>query len=180
MNQKIKVGHSTISGAGLFAIKKIFKNETILVQGGKILTSSKVYDKKTNSADICFLIDEDLLICPINKNGRLGKDGAFLLNHSCNPNCGLRGQILFVAIRDILPREELTYDYAMTDACIRDPENFFKPMSCGCQSELCRKFITYFDWKNPMLQKKYKGYFSGYVEKIIRESSKAKSKKRLV
>ena len=37
------------------------------------------------------------------------------LNHSCEPNLGLQGQIAFVAMRDIAADEELTFDYAMTD-----------------------------------------------------------------
>jgi len=40
-------------------------------------------------------------------------------NHSCEPNIGVQGQIVYVAMRDIAPGEELTHDWAMTD----DDEN---------------------------------------------------------
>lgn len=36
-------------------------------------------------------------------------------NHSCDPNCGMHGEITFVAIRDIQDGEELTIDYAFID-----------------------------------------------------------------
>jgi SET domain-containing protein len=37
------------------------------------------------------------------------------LNHSCEPNLGLQGQIVFGDLRDINHNEEITVDYAMTD-----------------------------------------------------------------
>lgn len=39
----------------------------------------------------------------------------YILNHLCNPNVGVRGEITFVAMRDIKAGEELTTDYAMID-----------------------------------------------------------------
>ena len=36
-------------------------------------------------------------------------------NHSCAPNIGVQGQIVFVALRDIAAGEELTHDWATTD-----------------------------------------------------------------
>lgn len=33
------------------------------------------------------------------------------LNHSCEPNVGVQGQTVFVALRDVLVGEELTLDY---------------------------------------------------------------------
>ena len=39
-----------------------------------------------------------------------------MINHSCEPNCGLLGQMLLVAMRDIARGEELCFDYATCDA----------------------------------------------------------------
>ncbi len=36
-------------------------------------------------------------------------------NHSCDPNIGVQGQIVFVALREISIGEELTHDWATTD-----------------------------------------------------------------
>ncbi|GIT46042.1 MAG: hypothetical protein Ct9H300mP12_06270 [Acidimicrobiales bacterium] len=35
------------------------------------------------------------------------------INHSCDANVGFRGQVLYVAMRDIAIDEELCHDYAM-------------------------------------------------------------------
>ena len=94
------------------------------------------------------------------------------LNHSCNPNLGVRGQRTTVALRDIKAGEELTLDYAM----IATNEPFaWLPIApayhfkCLCGSVDCRKVITGNDWKRGDLQEKYAGYFSSYLaEKICK------------
>jgi len=44
------------------------------------------------------------------------REGSMIFsNHSCEPNIGVQGQIVFVAIRDIAAGEELTHDWATTD-----------------------------------------------------------------
>src|SRR5262249_39801756 len=78
------------------------------------------------------------------------------LNHCCEPNVGVQGQIVFVAMRDIAVGEELTLDYATID---QDAE----PMACRCGSRSCRGLITRDDWKKPELQEKYGGYFAWHL-----------------
>ena len=84
-------------------------------------------------------------------------------NHSCNPNCGLRGEITFVAMKDINKDEESFID------------NEDYRFNCTCGSENCRKVITGFDWKIKELQDKYYDYFAQYLkEKIDKEREKIK------
>jgi len=66
-------------------------------------------------------------------------------------------------MRNIKPGEEITYDYAMTDS---DPDDYFK---CNCGAKNCRRIITGKDWKSPSLQKKYRGYFSFYIQEKIKK-----------
>jgi len=174
INPKVKKWRSKIDGAGLFASEKIKRGEVILVQAGKIVTYSEIYKAKSPLTDICFLVDKNLLICPLKTKGVIHRDGAFIMNHSCDPNCGLRGQVTFVAMRDISPNEELTYDYALTDSHIDHPNYIYQPLKCNCKSLKCRKIIRDTDWKKPKLRKKYRGYFSIYIEKMI-ESRKTSS-----
>src|SRR5665811_790598 len=67
------------------------------------------------------------------------------VNHSCDPNCGISvnetGAHDFVAIRDIIVNEEITFDYAMRNYGV----NYF-PKQCMCGSENCRGRIT--GWKD--------------------------------
>jgi SET domain-containing protein len=82
------------------------------------------------------------------------------LNHSCDPNVGINGQIVFVAMRHIDSGEELTIDYAMFGANK-------KPMRCKCKSSNWRGLITDTDWRITALQEKYRGYFSAYIQQKI-------------
>ena len=58
-------------------------------------------------------IDDDLFIAPVTEEER--ELSMLYSNHSCDPNLGVRGEITFVAMRDIRAGEELTHDWAMTD-----------------------------------------------------------------
>lgn len=108
-----------------------------------------IADYATKIADWFYLVSD--------KNGQLEDDDFF--DHSCSPNAGIKGHLLMVAMRDIAAGEEITYDYAMTDA------DFKYSFPCRCQSKNCRGVITTDDWKNPELQRRYRGYFSGVCSK---------------
>src|SRR5262249_36947142 len=109
-------------------------------------------------------ITEDLYIGPATKREREG--GMMHLNHSCEPNLGLQGQVVYVALREIAADEELTFDYAMNDD---EPDE----MNCRCGSRLCRGTITGRDWQKPELQRKYDGYFSWFIQRRIDALKKA-------
>lgn len=62
------------------------------------------------------------------------------INHSCQPNCGLRlegGELTLVAIETIAPGEELTFDYA---TCVGPEDPSLMP--CGCGAPACRGVIS--------------------------------------
>jgi hypothetical protein len=57
------------------------------------------------------------------------------INHSCDPNCEtdeIDGRVWVIALRDIQPGEELTYDYMLYDGADDDPA------LCFCGSAKCR------------------------------------------
>lgn len=84
------------------------------------------------------------------------------VNHSCNPNCGIRvnemGAHNFVARQNICINEEITFDYAMRNYGV----DYF-PKQCMCGSEKCRGRIT--GWKDlPSENKKeYEGFVAPYL-----------------
>jgi hypothetical protein len=84
------------------------------------------------------------------------------INHSCEPNAGLDGQVTIVALHRIQPGEEVTIDYAMCDGSSYDE------FECECGSALCRGRVTGEDWRNPTLWERYAGHFSPYLERRIR------------
>jgi hypothetical protein len=84
------------------------------------------------------------------------------INHSCEPNAGLDGQVAIVALHRIQSGEEVTIDYAMCDGSSYDE------FECECGSTLCRGRVTGEDWRNPTLWERYAGHFSPYLERRIR------------
>lgn len=69
---------------------------------------------------------------------------ARFVNHSCEPNCeakdvpNLHGKrrIVFKSLRDIMPGEELGYDYKMA------PEHPDDRIVCSCGAKNCKKFMN--------------------------------------
>ena len=111
-----------------------------------------------------FQIEKSVYVCPFDLNER-NFDGIFKVNHSCSPTCGFRGQVTMVSMRDVSAGEQITFDYAMSDVGI--DEEAWKDMKCLCGSSDCRGLIGGNDWKLPELRKKYKGFFSLYVQSLI-------------
>jgi hypothetical protein len=155
---KVEKRTSPIEGRGLYAVFAIRKGEIVVVKGGYILTKAERDEigKELGPSEI--QVSEKLFIGPSTIAEREG--GMMHINHSCEPNLGLQGQIVYVALRDINPGEELTFDYAMTDD---EPYE----MKCRCGAKSCRGTITGFDWKKPEIQQKYDGYFSWFIQRRI-------------
>jgi SET domain-containing protein len=162
LSPKTKKGlKSKIHGRGFFAIKNIKKGEVVAIKGGHLITGKQL--KKLKIKDHCELqIDNDLYVGPLTE--KEFEDSMILVNHSCDPNAGIKDKVKVVAIRNIKNGEEIVIDYGMID----DNNNHI--MKCNCQSPNCRKKITGKDWKNPKLQKKYKGFFSPFIQKKIDKS----------
>ena len=161
-SSKTKVKASPIQGRGLFAIEKISKGEVVAVKGGHIFNRDTLNRIAGALGPAEIQIGEDLFIGPLKEEEREGS--MIFSNHSCDPNICVRGQIVFVAMRDIEPGEELTHDWATTD------DDDYQ-MACNCGAKNCRKKITGQDWRRKELREKYKGYFALYLqEKIQRET----------
>ena len=155
---KAEVRASPIEGRGLFAKAPIRRGEIVAIKGGYILDDAtwRRLQPVLGPADI--QITEDFVIAPVEP---LEREGAMLFtNHSCEPNIALQGQIVFVAMRDIAPDEELTHDWATTD----DGDYV---MECRCGRASCRKTITGKDWMNPHLQARYRGWFCWFLQRKI-------------
>jgi SET domain-containing protein len=143
-------------GWGSFAKVSISKGETVAVFGGCVITSAELATLNDDRQHRSIQIDNDLYMV----SGGAPERGD-MINHSCAPNCGLRGSQIVSAMRDIEIGEELTFDYAMCDASEYDE------FQCLCGTPECRKIVTGADWKNPDIQEKYAGWFSPYIQSLI-------------
>jgi hypothetical protein len=162
---KTEVRESKIHGRGLFATTGIAKNEIVAVKGGHIVDRKTLREKISPVlGPVEIQIDDDLFIAPVTEEER--ELSMLYLNHSCDPNLGMRSEIIFVAMRDIHAGEELTHDWAMTD-----DDDY--SIECNCGSPDCRKILTGKDWQRPDLQKRYSGYFSAYLAHKIAQLDNA-------
>jgi len=156
---------SPIQGEGVFALAPIAAGELVIVFGGHVLSFSDLASLETLNPsahriilDTGYQIADDLIYSPVDETQL---SIAECLNYSCLPNCGFSSEITLVAMRDILADEELSMDYAL---CI---SHAMFAMDCNCGVPGCRRSLSVEDWRNPILQARYRGYFQPYLERKI-------------
>lgn len=155
---KTDVRNSPVHGKGLFANSAISQGEVIAVKGGYVLPAPTWAELERQLGPAEIQIAEDLFVAPISQDER---DGSMLyINHSCDPNCAIQGQIVFVAMREIEAGEELSHDWATTD-------DMDYELDCNCGTSKCRGTVTGKDWMNKDLQQRYKGWFCWHVQRKI-------------
>lgn len=157
-SSKTIIKASAKGGKGLFASENILADEIIAIRSGHIVNLEEALKLDTEIGDFSLQITDEFYICPIDREEI--EDIAIYINHSCEPNVGMDGQICFVALRDIQRGEELCLDYAMAIT------STYK-MNCNCGNSNCRKVITGDDWKKEELQIRYRKYFSWFIYKKI-------------
>ena len=153
------------SGNGIFALTPIKKGELIAIFGGVVYEWDTFIHLPERERSLCLQVEDRHFLVP-----RPIGEGDYV-NHSCNPNAGLSGQIGLVAMRDIKVGEEVCFDYAMCDTMPYDEFN------CLCGQSTCRGQVTGNDWQRPELQKRYAGFFSPHVQRRI---DKMQAEKKLV
>lgn len=82
------------------------------------------------------------------------------LNHSCNPNSGIKGRLTMVAIRNIKEGEEITIDYSIIEG-----DDLWE-MKCTCGEKNCRKVIRSIRYIPRRQFKKYLPYVPTYFKDL--------------
>lgn len=137
------------------AARALRRGELIAVYGGTVLDRAAVAELGSGAGKISLQVDEDMFIC-----STVDGPGDWI-NHSCDPNAGIVGQITLVALRDIEAGEEICFDYATTDGSAYDE------FDCRCGTALCRGRVTGEDWRIAELWRRYAGHFSPYLQARI-------------
>lgn len=147
---KIYIKTSLYHGKGVFARERILAGEKILEFSGPLLKRTEVREE-----DYHLQIGTDIYL------GASGEADDYV-NHSCNPNAGFRNGLTLIARRDIVPEEEITWDYSTAI-----DEEDFTGLVCHCGATACRSVIRSFryldsdaqerlrDWLLPYLKDKY-------------------------
>ncbi|WCL47756.1 S-adenosylmethionine decarboxylase [Leptospira sp. GIMC2001] len=121
----------------------ISKGETVAVWGGKVVHKNELFNLGTHA--YAHPIAKDLyLVTPIHDDG---PDTINLIRTSGNPNCGFKGEITLVALKDILAGEEISYDsYMLNPEVLQENDSFFEA-----------------------LRKRYNGHFSSFIQDEIQK-----------
>jgi uncharacterized protein len=141
---------------GVFAQEWIAPGELISIWGGQVFSGAVLAQFVKTERCYAVQVEEDLYLTTVGE-----PESADFINHSCQPNAGMRDCVTMVAMRSIAPGEEVCFDYAMTDCTAIDE------FECACGSPLCRKNFTGNDWRLPELWARYDGYFSPYLQRRI-------------
>ncbi|HVF49846.1 MAG TPA: SET domain-containing protein-lysine N-methyltransferase [Pyrinomonadaceae bacterium] len=129
----IEVKPSRIEGRGCFATAFFARGRKIAELTGERVSRREAARRMRGR--------RRLRICAINTywgiDGSVGGNGTQYINHSCAPNCYMKilyGHIIFYALRDIRPGEEITLDYVES----------YHPDSkqCRCNAPSCRGTIN--------------------------------------
>ena len=121
-------------GKAVFATGGFARGERIVRFTGRRFRADKVPSLMRGQSDRFVQVTPDHYMGP---SGRIDD----LINHSCAPNAGLRfadDGVFLVAIRDIVPGEEIAWDYSTT----LKESNWH--MICQCQAPDCRRVIGNF------------------------------------
>ena len=128
----LAIRKSPIVGKGCFSVAHFKARRKIAEYTGEKITNAEANHRAGR---------RKLRICAINDqwslDGSRNGNGTHYINHSCEPNSYMKvvyGHILFLALRDIQPGEEITIDYEETLHSDRK--------RCNCAQASCRGTIN--------------------------------------
>ncbi len=160
LSPKCRVNHSQINGQGVFATDSFIEGEIVAVWGGKIYTSKEV---ETIATIFPRFETHTVTLAPgfyLGSENLFEFDDTELFNHSCEPNTGVRGQVVLVARRSIAKDEELTFDYDTTEVSA-------VPFHCKCGASNCRKIIDGNAWRDQNFVKNNYKYISWHIHEML-------------
>src|SRR6266403_4325535 len=128
----LSIQKSRINGRGCFATVHFARRRKIAEYTGERIPDSEA-QRRAHRAK--------LRICDVDGvwsiDGSRGGNGTHYINHSCEPNAYMQilyRHILFIALRDIQPGEEITIDYETT--------LHSNKKKCTCRAPSCRGTIN--------------------------------------
>lgn len=145
----LEIRKSPIEGKGCFSVADFKGRRKIAEYTGEKITNAEANLRAGR---------RKLRICAINNrwslDGSRGGNGTHYINHSCEPNAYMQilyGHILFIALRDIEPGEEITIDYEST--------LHSNKKKCICGAPSCRGTINKMQKEKGKRQKRSKELF---------------------
>jgi hypothetical protein len=158
LTPKAELRPSPIGGVGIFAREPIARHELVAFWAGCTISYAELQALPPEVSELPVQVWFDTWLGPTRVEDI---EPADRMNHSCEPNCGVRGQAAVVARRDIASGEELTFDYGTTDT-------IGLHLPCKCGAPTCRGVVTSDDWRDEAFQERNREYLSLYVHELIR------------
>ena len=128
----LTIKESPIDGRGCLAAAHFSRRRKIAEYTGERISNAEAKRRAGRRVlRICGIDDRWSL------DGSRGGNGTHYINHSCEPNSFMKvvyGHILFIALRDIKPGEEITIDYEST---LHSDQK-----RCTCGARKCRRTIN--------------------------------------
>ncbi|MDM4766893.1 SET domain-containing protein-lysine N-methyltransferase [Pelomonas sp. SE-A7] len=140
-SRRIQVRQSGVHGRGVYAALDIEAGDRIIEYTGELIDWPEAlrrhpHDPKQPDHTFYFHIEGGNVIDALH-----GGNSSRWINHSCDPNCEAEetpeGRVFIKALRDILPGEELFYDYGLVIDERYTPK-LKKQFACHCGSPVCR------------------------------------------
>lgn len=131
---------SPMQGSGAFATHRIPAGTRLVEYAGQRLTPTQAEARYPDAPGqrhhtFLFAIDDEVVI-----DAAVDGNDARWINHSCAPNCDAmieEQRIWIETIRDVLPGEELAYDYAFV-LPVRHTPAMKQRFPCRCGAPTCR------------------------------------------
>jgi hypothetical protein len=137
------VRRSARHGRGVFARERIPAGTRVIEYTGELISEAegeRRYPTLAGEAELpehtyLLTLDDARVI-----DANVGGNAARFINHSCEPNCepiAFGDEMWIVAVRDIRPGEELSYDYAI-ELDERHTPARKRRFPCACGARSCR------------------------------------------
>jgi SET domain-containing protein len=133
MPDNIRIAPSPIHGRGGFATRFLPRGARVIEYTGERITKAESLRRCEAHNWFIFGLDEEFDL-----DGNVESNPARFFNHSCAPNCEAvceEGRVWIVALRDIQPGEEITFNYGydLVD---------YQEHPCRCGAPECVGFIV--------------------------------------
>lgn len=153
---RVEIRSASVQGNGMFASRPIHAGEVVVKIGGRVMTEEALQAyiatvPRYNAVQISEGLH--LVDLPTSPGG---------MNHSCDANLWMSDEVTVVVRRDIAVDEELTQDYALYTTA-----STWAIKPCRCGTPVCRQVVTGSDWQLPVVQARYRGHFSPFLNERI-------------
>ncbi|HSV95837.1 MAG TPA: SET domain-containing protein-lysine N-methyltransferase [Spirochaetota bacterium] len=152
--ERLAIGQ-TGRGRSVFALEDFGAGSCIIEFGGGRFSRNEYISHVDPDNNHFLQIDRNLFLGPTETADNF-------INHSCDPNCGLKieaGRAYLFAIRQIAAGDEITFDYSTSM-----DEDFWE-MRCQCSSAACRGRVR--DFKHLPVETRNRYITMGAVPEFI-------------